>query len=596
MNPTDLPISVLLVKSLHTFAAGLLVALGAIATLAQKPLGDSIFKQAGLYLLAAAASAVTFGAATSGFFPERVAAWLDPISLGFGAIAFALWGVLSARLLSDSLSARRLASSQRLVATLGLVMAALSMIPYTPSHLVAEGILGILTPTLGTLTLVAALRAHREGNDSAATLALGSILLLICTGALWALNWNWVSHDVGMSLLDGALCLQGLLLGWTVLHRIGRLRLAAEQAQATMLANADWKAADLEDLVEARNSELRIQFQALEESQHSAQLANAALQRAMELLETASCTDSLTGAWNRRRFEEAALAQMALTLRREEPLSLIVMDLDHFKRVNDTCGHSVGDEVLVGMAKLVRQLLRASDQLVRWGGEEFLVLAPGTSLAGAVSLAEKLRQALAAEPFPSVGQVTMSLGVAQFALGENLKDWIDRADQALYEAKARGRNQVVEAPAPAPWAAADERVPVLLEEGWSPRLECGDALMDAQHRNLHQLGTEILSQSAERTATSELLVRLETLLAHAAQHFHDEETLLRELQYPNMKGHIGLHQELLHKARYILDEAAAGRVEMAALVQYLVRDLVGRHIDHDDRDYFPLVRTRTVVG
>jgi diguanylate cyclase (GGDEF)-like protein len=105
-----------------------------------------------------------------------------------------------------------------------------------------------------------------------------------------------------------------------------------------------------------------------------------------------------------------------------------MFDLDHFKRVNDTFGHGAGDVVLAGTAQAVRQHLRLSDALIRWGGEEFLVMAPATRLEGALGLAEKLRAAMAAIDFPTVGQVTMSLGVSEYALGEGLDEWIERTD------------------------------------------------------------------------------------------------------------------------------------------------------------------------
>ncbi len=580
----------------QAFMVGMLAALGLIATLAHRQLNDPMLKLGGLYLLSAAATGATFSGATEAFIPEHLTGWLDPISLVFAALTFALWGRLSATMLSDSPSAQSLAPGQRMVAILGLLLAVLALIPYNPSHLLSERLLGILTPTLAGLTLVASLQAQREGNKAAPTLALGSVILLICSASLWAMGLGWASNAAGMAILYTALGTQGLLLGWTILKRIRGLHQAAEAAQAAQLANAEWKATELEGLVEVRNAQLNARLKDLEEYRRTGEAANEALHRVLTQLEEVSTTDTLTGAWNRRRFEEAAVAQMSLAHRRQEPVSLILMDLDHFKRVNDTHGHTAGDEVLVGMARIARQNLRVSDVLVRWGGEEFLVLAPGTPQDGALGLAEKLRLALAAEAFPQVGQVTMSLGVAQYALGEDLKAWLDRVDQALYAAKDGGRNQSVEAPLPTPWAGADARVRVLLEDAWSPKHECGHALIDSQHQRLHLMATGLLTLSSERASAADVQLRLETLVAHTTQHFHDEEALLRELRYPGIAGHSVLHQQLLQKARHLQDEAAIGRLKLADLLEFLVVELVQGHIEHDDRDYFGLLRERTDKG
>ncbi len=564
----------------HTLAyqaliIGILAAQGVLASLAHRHLGEPLLKQVGLFLLASAAAGATYSGATEIFRPEHLTGWLDPISLVFGAATFGLWGRLSASILSDSPSARRLAPGQRSVAAAALVLAVLAVIPNESIHLLAEGTLGFLIPTLAALTLLAALRARGEGNQDAPALALGSAALLVCSAALWALHMDWVARASGMGVLYTAMGAQGLLLGGTILDRMGRLRRERDQALADQLALAEGQAAELEAMLEVRNRELMLRLQELE---------------------TASTTDSLTGASNRRRFEEAVAAQLALAQRGQEPLSLIVMDLDHFKRINDTHGHSVGDEVLVGTAAIIRQNLRVSDLLVRWGGEEFLVLAPGTPGAGAMALAEKLRLALAAATFPQVGRVTTSLGVAQYAMGEDLKAWIDRVDSALYEAKDRGRNQSVEAPPPRPRADSKEPAPAILAGGWGPEYECGHPLMDNQHQRLHLLATTALTLVSRRASAAEILASLETLVAIAAQHFQDEEALLQNLGHPQWEAHSAEHQGLLHKARYILNEAAAGRVEVAALVQYLVRDLVEQHIDSDQQNYFGDRPGRSVAG
>ena len=134
------------------------------------------------------------------------------------------------------------------------------------------------------------------------------------------------------------------------------------------------------------------QLATLHRSWEASELANAELRQALDQLEQAAGTDRLTGAWNRRRFEDGALLLMAMSDRRKDPLSLILIDLDRFKVVNDTFGHGVGDEVLKSVVGTVREVLRASDGLVRWGGEEFLLMMPNATEKEALIIAERARQ------------------------------------------------------------------------------------------------------------------------------------------------------------------------------------------------------------
>ncbi|MGE4533192.1 sensor domain-containing diguanylate cyclase [Halomonas sp.] len=168
-------------------------------------------------------------------------------------------------------------------------------------------------------------------------------------------------------------------------------------------------------------------------------------------LETQALTDPLTGLGNRRALEDQAAMEIARAERSGAPLALIAIDLDHFKRINDTHGHDVGDGVLQAFVDLARRVLRDGDVLCRMGGEEFAVLLPDTSREQALRVAERLREAIATTP-ATVGQeatpdgllaYTASLGVTLVRAGERtLKPAIKRADQGLYAAKESGRNRV----------------------------------------------------------------------------------------------------------------------------------------------------------
>ncbi len=153
-------------------------------------------------------------------------------------------------------------------------------------------------------------------------------------------------------------------------------------------------------------------------------------------------TDRLTGLYNKGKFNEVLQQEIQRAKRYKRPLSLIIFDIDHFKKINDTYGHKVGDEVLKELANIIKKNIRKTDFAARWGGEEFVILAPETNLEGAKKLAEKLRQAVENHKFPTVGKVTISLGVAQLEPDEKPEDFIVRADMALYKAKEGGRNRV----------------------------------------------------------------------------------------------------------------------------------------------------------
>lgn len=153
-------------------------------------------------------------------------------------------------------------------------------------------------------------------------------------------------------------------------------------------------------------------------------------------------TDGLTGILNRREFTRIMGLEVARATRYGIPLALVMYDLDFFKRVNDAFGHGVGDDVLRETTRVVKQHIRTSDVLARWGGEEFMVLMPQSGLPAARDAAEKLRQAIAGHEFDQVGKLTVSFGVTKFAFGDDPNSLLNRVDDALYRAKEQGRNRV----------------------------------------------------------------------------------------------------------------------------------------------------------
>ena len=163
---------------------------------------------------------------------------------------------------------------------------------------------------------------------------------------------------------------------------------------------------------------------------------------AEEELKRLAATDKLTGAYNRTKCHEILEREIERVKRHNQPLSIIIFDIDRFKKVNDRYGHSAGDYVLKTIADIVRESIRKIDYFVRWGGEEFMIISSETSLKEASALAERIREIIETSAFENVGKVTVSFGVTEFRESDTEDSLIKRADDAMYEAKKKGRNRV----------------------------------------------------------------------------------------------------------------------------------------------------------
>jgi diguanylate cyclase (GGDEF)-like protein/hemerythrin-like metal-binding protein len=329
---------------------------------------------------------------------------------------------------------------------------------------------------------------------------------------------------------------------------------------------------------------LQRQMEELTRAREASEQANVELRQALDQLEQAAGTDRLTGAWNRRRFEDGATRHIALSDRRRDTLSMILFDLDHFKRVNDTFGHAVGDQVLKAVAQRVRDHLRISDALVRWGGEEFIILCPATTLAGATILAEKIRKAVESHLLPQVGAVTISLGVAQHQPFEITEVWVSRADAALYRAKERGRNCIEASVDVGP--GQGEGAISILELTWEPALECGVPEIDHQHRQLFSLSNSLLAAVTAGRYPEDAKLQMQLLLAHVAQHFHDEEAILARTGFPELAAHAREHARLLAKAKALQADMGGDSADLPALCHFLALELVKGHLMAWDRRFF----------
>jgi diguanylate cyclase (GGDEF)-like protein/hemerythrin-like metal-binding protein len=322
-------------------------------------------------------------------------------------------------------------------------------------------------------------------------------------------------------------------------------------------------------------------------------LMELALAESNKKLEALSATDGLTGIANRRRFDETFASEYARHARSGLTLALIMLDIDFFKHYNDAYGHAKGDECLIAVATAIAGTLqRHTDLAARYGGEEFICLLPETDLAGAATVAEAIRQNVEALAIPhahsaAAAVVTVSIGVlaAKCPPGAVPGDLSKQVDALLYKAKANGRNRV-ECRGP---AADDEATPPagqgVIRIFWDAAFACGNATIDRQHHILIDKANELLLLATQNPSCAELTAAIETIFAHVAEHFRDEEDILEEIGFPGLAEHAVEHQRLLQQGRALADGCAEAGAFSGEIIRYIVHDLVMEHMLSDDIQY-----------
>lgn len=192
---------------------------------------------------------------------------------------------------------------------------------------------------------------------------------------------------------------------------------------------------NLEDMIEERISEINEKNIELQNEVENRKLAEKELERL-------ATTDPLTSLYNRRKTQQLLKDEIERAKRYHNPLSVIVIDIDHFKSINDLHGHARGDEVLVSFAQILLASVRSTDIVSRWGGEEFLIICPSCTATMTSLMTEKLRQQVIQHDFKGLNGLTFSAGIAEYRNDKSPVDFINRADKALYSAKSTGRNRI----------------------------------------------------------------------------------------------------------------------------------------------------------
>lgn len=293
--------------------------------------------------------------------------------------------------------------------------------------------------------------------------------------------------------------------------------------------------------------------------------------------------DGLTGVYNRAFYIESFNKKVHESLRNNRPFSLILLDLDYFKQINDEYGHLTGDEVLKSIAILLKSQLRESDLICRWGGEEFSILLLDTDLKSASYVAEKLRTQIELLRVDGIVKLTSSFGVTQWREDDTEESVFKRVDNSLYLAKLTGRNKVV----------TDEELyinasglPINIE--WGPFFRSGNPEIDDEHFALIRLSNEIIVNCFRPGTEEETLKQFDKLMSHIVTHFDNEEVILEKYHYSQLEEHKQIHRELVTKAKTIEKGLHDHSITVLTVAKYLIQDVVVGHIIKSDFDFFNL--------
>ncbi|MGL5258093.1 MAG: diguanylate cyclase [Proteocatella sp.] len=292
--------------------------------------------------------------------------------------------------------------------------------------------------------------------------------------------------------------------------------------------------------------------------------------------------DNLTGLYNRNYFVDMYSKKIHESLRNKSPVTFILVDIDKFKSINDKYGHLTGDYVLRTLANILREKLRESDVICRWGGEEFLVMCPDTNLDRAIFVAEKIRKAVAEYIFKNNIRSTISLGVTQWREDDQAEDVFKRADNSLYLAKLTGRNRTVYEE----YVNIDRNLENVVSIEWGGFFESGNTVLDLEHSSLIRLTNEIIDTSLFEKNIEKLKQLLEKIIFDSKVHFKSEEEILENEGYEKLEEHKKLHFELMEKMEELKEKFYKGKIDAVEVARYVVQEFVIGHIIKEDFKFF----------
>jgi len=302
--------------------------------------------------------------------------------------------------------------------------------------------------------------------------------------------------------------------------------------------------------------------------------------QAEEQISEMALKDELTGLKNRNYLYSIIDRMMSDADITKQKLAVSIFDLDHFKKVNDSYGHPIGDEVLRQTAQIAEGMIRKTDILVRLGGEEFMLLLPGTDIIGAYEVAEKIRIALENRIHPVAGKCTASFGVTVKTEGETFINLYKRVDEALYSAKDSGRNRIVSYEEGLKKPIASARL------DWNNEWNSGNATIDDEHKGLLSTANELMYMSMTNTESEQIEKQIDLLVKHITDHFTDEETILIEIGYPDFTAHKKMHGALKAKALLFSQSFKTGGMKSSYFFSFMVDDIILGHMLEEDVKFF----------
>lgn len=352
---------------------------------------------------------------------------------------------------------------------------------------------------------------------------------------------------------------------------------------AILLSSLFWirRIQKLNNTLKDKNNELIIFSEKLTSSEEKYKKIAEEMKIKNKMLEKASLTDVLTGLGNRNYFNQRILEEFKIANLYNSPLSLLIIDMDHFKRINDTYGHDAGDDVIRKLSETLKSMIMKIGILSRWGGEEFVILLPGMDLNSALDIAENLRAKMESIVHLNNEVVTVSIGVSMLMESDTIESLFRRTDRSLYHAKQQGRNRVC---ASKVFESLDND-----NISWNPNWESGHLGIDKQHKELITACNDLINKSLHKDIKYLMQPELEIVIKLIKEHFEYEEEVLIQMNYYRLDDHMQKHQELLEKAEQLSIMSSAGNLLPSDVIHFVVEDVVKNHLIQEDMKFFNLL-------
>lgn len=288
--------------------------------------------------------------------------------------------------------------------------------------------------------------------------------------------------------------------------------------------------------------------------------------------------DQLTGLYNRYFLDVNIDKYFSRAKRYNEPLAMLLVDIDHFKYVNDDYGHDTGDAVLKEISQLIGENIRTSDLLIRWGGEEFLIILPRTGIDGSSYLAEKLRRTVENYSFETVGHLTISIGGGKWFQFEKSDEFFKKIDDALYKAKESGRNKFV-----MNLSYYGSMKTLENDLAWSDQYKCYQEIIDRQHKQL----IDDLNGLIEKIDYSKNFENaFNKLIDQIIEHFQSEEEILYSKDYDGLIDHKEEHQRLVKELQDSKSALLEESTSKEQIIQHLIDVIIGHMLTYDYDFYY----------